>query len=119
MDSLREEIREINSDLYIVEKLKACSGSVTVVSQTGSFSGDAFCLLLIDYAEQKTDLFVFDTSEEAKANALYAKREKMKAGLQDALLVRVSSLSNLNEAYPNYSSDITYFLKVLEDFLCS
>ena len=62
---------------------------------------------------------MFDTSEEAKANALYAKREKMKAGLQDALLVRVSSLSNLNEAYPNYSSDITYFLKVLEDFLCS
>lgn len=107
----------MNNDLLAIEKLGACSDSVTTVSQKGSFSGDALCLMVIDFELQKADLFVYDTVDEVEANQMYAKREKMKKGLQDVLLVRVASLKALNEAYPNYSTDIAYFLAEVDEFL--
>lgn len=107
----------MNNDLLAIEKLGACSDSVTTVSQKGSFSGDALCLMVIDFELQKTDLFVYDIVDEVEANQMYAKREKMKKGLQDVLLVRVASLKALNEAYPNYSTDIAYFLAEIDEFL--
>lgn len=87
-DGLRREIVSLNNDLLAIEKLGACSDSVTTVSQKGSFSGDALCLMVIDFELQKTDLFVYDTVDEVEANQMYAKREKMKKGLRDVLLVR-------------------------------
>ena len=116
-DELRREIASLNNDLFVIEKLRACSDSVTIVSQKGCFSGDALCLMVIDYEVQKTDLFIYDTVDEVEANQMYAKREKMKKGLQDVLLVRVASLKALNEAYPNYSTDIAYFLTEIDRFL--
>ena len=115
--SLKREIALLDERLHISKKLRACSGSVTVVAQEGAFSGDAYCLLAIDYAEQKTDLFVYDSSEEAGANEMYARREKMKEDLQDVLLVRVSSLKSLSEAYPSYSTDIGFFLAAMDELL--
>lgn len=116
-DELRKEFVSLNNDLLAIEKLRACADSVTIVSQKGCFSGDALCLMVIDYEVQKTDLFVYDTVDEVEANQMYAKREKMKKGLQDVLLVRVASLSALNEAYPNYSTDIARFLDEVDEFL--
>lgn len=116
-DGLRREIVSLNNDLLAIEKLGACSDSVTTVSQKGSFSGDALCPMVIDFELQKTDLFVYDTVDEVEANQMYAKREKMKKGLQDVLLVRVASLKALNKAYPNYSTDIAYFLAEVDEFL--
>lgn len=110
LKDVQEEVVRLNGALFAIEKLRACSGSVTMVSQEGYFSGDAFCLLAIDYELQKTDLFVYDTKDEVEANQMYAKREKAKRGLQDVLLVRVSSLQALEKAYPNYSTDIKFFL---------
>lgn len=116
-DELRQEIAALNNRLFTIEKLRACFDSVTIVSQQGCFSGDALCLMVIDYEIQKTDLFVYDTVDEVEANQMYAKREKMKKGLQDVLLVRVASLKALNEAYPNYSTDIAHFLSEVDEFL--
>lgn len=116
-DELRREILRLNDELLAIQRLRACSSSVTVVSQKGLFSGDALCLMAIDYEIQKTDLFVYDTVDEVEANQMYAKREKMKRGLQDVLLVRVASLNALSEAYPNYSTDIAYFLSEVDELL--
>ena len=115
--TLRSEILRLNKKLFAIEKLRACADSVTVVSKEGQLSGDALCLLVIDYALQKTDLYVYDTAEETLANRMYAEREHSKKGLQDVLLVRVSSMQNLREAYPNYSTDIARFLDELDLFL--
>lgn len=117
IDELRREIVSLNNDLFAIEKLRACSDSVTFVPQNKRFSGDALCLMVIDYEVQKTDLFVYDTVDEVEANQMYVKREKMKKGLQDVLLVRVASLSALSEAYPNYSTDIACFLAEVDKFL--
>ena len=115
---LRREIASLNNELFVIEKLRACSDSVTIVPRRGNFSGDALCLMVIDYEIQKTDLFVYDTVDEVEANQMYAKSERMKKGLQDVLLVRVASLKALNEAYPNYSMDIARFLAEVDEFLC-
>ncbi len=115
LEDVQEEVLRLNGALFAIEKLRACSGSVTTVSQDGRFSGDAFCLLVIDYELQKTDLFVYSTKDEVEANKVYAKREKAKNGLQDVLLVRVSSLKALKKAYPNYSTDIGFFLDQMSE----
>ena len=115
--TLRDEILKINEKLFAIEKLRACADSVTVVSKEGQLSSDALCLLVIDYAMQKTDLYVYGTAEEPLANRMYAEYERSKKGLEDVLLVRVSSMQNLREAYPNYSTDIARFLDELDSFL--
>ena len=69
------------------------------------------------YEEQKTDLFIYNDDDELNANELYMRKEELKQGLQDVLLVKVSSLKGLQEAYPSYSMDIMDFLNRVNDFL--
>lgn len=65
-DELRKEFVSLNNDLLAIEKLRACADSVTIVSQKGCFSGDALCLMVIDYEVQKTDLFVLTQSMKSR-----------------------------------------------------
>lgn len=73
--------------------------------------------MCVDYGEQKTDLFIYDDYEDLRTNELYTRQEEMKKDLQDVLLVKVSSLKGLQEAYPSYSMDIKGFLNTVNEFL--
>ena len=117
LGALRMEIIDLDNRMRALDRLTACSGSVSVVAKNGSFKDDALCLLCVDYEEQKTDLFIYDDKEELRANQMYTRREEAKSGLQDVLLVKVSSLKGLQQAYPNYSMDIAEFLNTMRDFL--
>lgn len=117
VNDLRKEILELNSKLGFLDRLAACSGSVSVVATDGDFSSEAYCLMCVDYEEQKTDLFIYNDDDELNANELYMRKEELKRGLQDVLLVKVSSLKGLQEAYPSYSMDIMDFLNRVNDFL--
>lgn len=116
-DELRKELCALDGRLKFLNRLAACSGSVSVVAQSGNFNSDAYCLMCVDYEEQKTDLFIYDNDDELRANEFYTRKEELKSGLQDVLLVKVSSLNNLQEAYPSYSMDIMGFLNTVNDFL--
>lgn len=114
---LRSEILELDNKLKLLDRLAACSGSVSVVATSGNFSDNAYCLMCVDYGEQKTDLFIYDDYEDLRTNELYTRQEEMKKDLQDVLLVKVSSLKGLQEAYPSYSMDIKGFLNTVNEFL--
>lgn len=117
LNELRSEIIELDNKLKLLDRLAACSGSVSVVATSGNFSDNAYCLMCVDYGEQKTDLFIYDDYEDLRTNELYTRQEEMKKDLQDVLLVKVSSLKGLQEAYPSYSMDIKGFLNTVNEFL--
>lgn len=117
INDLRKEILELNSRLGFLDRLAACSGSVSVVATNGDFSDEAYCLMCVDYEKQQTDFFIYNNDDELSANELYMRKEEVKRSLQDVLLVKVSSLKGLQEAYPSYSMDIMDFLNRTNDFL--
>lgn len=117
LNELRSEIIELDNKLKLLDRLAACSGSVSVVATSGYYSDNAYCLMCVDCGEQKTDLFIYDDYEDLRNNELYTRQEEMKKDLQDVLLVKVSSLKGLQEAYPSYSMDIKGFLNTVNDFL--
>lgn len=112
-----EELRSIEGRAHIADKLRACSGSVTILSGE-EFSEAAYCVLDIDYELQYTKLYLFPEKDASSAEALCFKLEQRErrgdALLKDALLVKVSSLKNLKEAYPNYLTDVRAFLDVID-----
>lgn len=99
----------LNCKLNVLEKLRASKGSVSIES-VEQYRNSEYCLLHIDYAQQLTRIYTFGTDCADEANARYAELEREKQLMEDVLLVSVSSLKNLREAYPNYSADIGLFL---------
>lgn len=58
---------------------------------------------------------VFPASQEKKVQERFNTLERKKEQMQDVLMVLVSSVKDLEAAYPNYSSDISYFLGIMDN----
>lgn len=78
-------------------------------------AGAKYCILYIDYEQQLTQIDVFPASQEKKAQERFNTLERKKEQMQDVLMVLVSSVKDLEAAYPNYSSDISYFLGIMDN----
>lgn len=119
-EDLIEEIRALERKRNVIARLRAASGSVSIITNHDDVEGDSLCLLDIDYADQSTRIYVFPPDRHENAQKLYAEQESKRAGedqsvsLRDVLLVRVSSMRSLADAYPNYSTDIDHFLSVYD-----
>ncbi|MBM6816838.1 RelA/SpoT domain-containing protein [Olsenella uli] len=114
--AMRDELRMLERRCPIVEMLRACSGSVTILSRE-DFSYAAYFVLEIDYDLQCTRIYGYPEESANDAERVYFERERLKGPLQDVLLVRSVSIKGLLEAYPNYSMDIRLFLECVDDFL--
>ena len=110
------EIRELESRCKVVERLRAASRSVSIVPMNAGIEQDAYCLLDIDYAEQSTKIFAYAPAEREQAQEDYVEKERQRrmdvggSSLRDVLLVRVASAGALTAGYPNYTTDIAFFL---------
>lgn len=62
-----------------------------------------------------TQIDVFPASQEKKAQERFNTLERKKEQMQDVLMVLISSVKDLEAAYPNYSSDISYFLGIMDN----
>lgn len=120
---LARKLAQLESQLRIVQRLRAASGAVTVVARNREFEQSAYCLMEIDYETQSSLLRLYDETEEARANEEYARLEqdirsaREKHPLRDALLTKISSIKSLEAGYPNYLSDITVFLTEMDKLL--
>lgn len=109
-DEARREAARLDRESSVLDKLKACSGSVTVICNEAMASGEYF-VLHIDYAEQSTHIYAYPADRRGEAEAQYTLIERARTGaLEDVLLVKASSVRELNQAYPNYSTDIGAFI---------
>ena len=110
-----DEMRSLESSEHILARLGACSDSVDLIVD-GFCEGEfALCLMHIDYAEQQVLVCAYGADQIEEANAAYVMAERSKQGLEDVLLVKVSTLSDLRAGYPNYSSDVNGFLAAVKD----
>lgn len=117
LPEILDEINEIEGRCNILARLRACSGSVVIVNRHAVISEAKYCILQIDYEQQSTKIYVYPESQEAEASERFSILEREKVGMQDVLQVLVSSLGELEKAYPNYLSDISYFISSLDDLL--
>ena len=114
--AMRDELRALEKRCPIVEMLRACSGSVTVLSHE-DLSYAAYFVLDIDYELQCTRIYGYTEESADEAERTYFELERTKGPMQDVLLVRSVSIKSLLEAYPNYSMDIRCFLDCMDEFL--
>lgn len=80
-----------------------------------NYAGAKYCIPFIDYEQQLTQIDVFPASQEKKVQERFNTLERKKEQMQDVLMVLVSSVKDLEAAYPNYSSDISYFLGIMDN----
>lgn len=115
ISSAIEELRSLDAELHILEELAAASDSMFIPYE-GEINQSCSCLLTVDLGVQQVDIEVFSPEEEVNAADKYTKLE---TGNEESgiiyLLARAASLKDLRFAYPNYTSDISQFVKWLKE----
>ncbi|MCQ2058850.1 MAG: RelA/SpoT domain-containing protein [Bacteroidaceae bacterium] len=106
---------EINTCYKFVDQLQALVGVVNL-TVSKSFNG-GYALILIDYNEKKTQLRHFSQEQKDEANDIYSKIEsEIKKEEAAVVLVVVSDINELMEAYPSYFLNAKEFISALSDF---
>lgn len=105
----------INACNMFIDKLQALVGAVRLTEEH-SFNG-GYALILINYNEKKVALHHFTQEEKELANDVYARSESaIKKDEAAVVLVAVSSVKELREAYPSYFLNAREFISALDDF---
>lgn len=106
---------KMNNKYKFVDNLNALVGAVSFTEQQ-SFTG-GYVLLVINYDEKRVRIRHFTQDEKDSANEQYAQIEKSVDKTKEAIvLVAVSDVQELREAYPSYFLNSEEFIAALDDF---
>ena len=109
------QFHSVNKKYKFVDNLQALVGAVSL-TETKSFTG-GYVLLVIDYEEKRVRIRHFKQEETDSANEQYAEIEKNINREKGAVvLVAVSDVRELREAYPSYFLNADEFIAALSDF---
>lgn len=114
-DQLRNELGEVNEKLDAINMMEACK---TIVTDDDSGEGRAF--VLQQYQESHRGsvnraVSVFSFDDLQKGLDFYSEAEKDPK--VNAVLVQVDDRNALRSAYPNYFTDTSEFLTILQEFM--
>lgn len=116
-DEIIHEIEALNATHNYLGFLSGIRVAVDVQKQKGN-KKDGYCILVLNYNTNLLRIMSFKSSEFERANEIYNSIERTRAESKiDAVLVRVSSFSELKKAYPNYFSDIEEFVSIIKSYL--
>ena len=106
---------ETNNKYKFVDNLKALVGAVDFYEKE-SFNG-GYVLVVIDYVKKRIDIRHFNPQDTDKANEQYAQIEKsIDKEAEAVVLVSVSDMKELREAYPSYFLNAGEFIAELSNF---
>lgn len=109
------EFYEKNNKYKFVDNLKALVGAVSFTEQQSFLGG--YVLLVINYDEKKVSIRHFKQDENENANEQYAQIEKnIDKAKAAVVLVAVSDVKELREAYPSYFLNAGEFISELSVF---
>ena len=109
------EFYEMNNKYKFVDNLKALVGAVDF-SEKESFNG-GYVLVVIDYEKKRMNIRHFNQQDTDKANEQYALIEKnIDRKTEAVVLVSVSDMKELREAYPSYFLNAGEFIAELSNF---
>ena len=113
-EELCSQYANLNEEFKFLKKLRGLMSSVEFTSQAFD---KGFALLLIQYDPNRVKFSHFKDEELEKANAMYAQIENALSKDEGAVvLVSVSDMKELQEAYPSYFLNATEFIRALEEF---
>lgn len=118
--SLKENIKEIKAideQYHIMNKLKAISSTVKNLKNLKSIKNAAYYLLELDLEKFVLSIRGYNKREFKSAVAEYDFIESFKQGKSDVVLVSASSMKELKSAYPNYFGDIKEFIIKIEQMM--
>lgn len=110
-----QEYKKIEEKNYFLNRLQALVGAVKT-TQEYSFNG-GYAVIVTNYERKEVTLKHFDSTKQEEANALYSQIENTLTQRQGAVvLVSVSDIKELMNAYPSYFLNAKEFIDALEDF---
>lgn len=106
---------QLNAEHKFLDQLVALVGAVDIASKRAL--GKGYAVLLIQFAEKTVRFHHFKNEELEQANALYSKLESSVEKESGAVvLVSVSDMKELQEAYPSYFLNAKEFIDALSLF---
>ena len=110
-----KKIKDIDSKIDALDHIKALSAAANLIHKNLSTSGKKhayYSLISLDLDNKRVEVQSFNKDNLDKATYMYEQLEQ-RHGRFDQVLVAVSSLISLKEAYPNYFLDIRNFTELV------
>jgi len=109
------EFIEFEKKNNVLRKLKTIQLAVQVVEKDDS--GNPYYILHLDRKNHRVQITSYSKKELEKATDDYAALETEKSDDDDIVLVSTTSHNSLKKAYPNYFSDVSEFIGLIESFI--
>ena len=118
IDEIVSEIEMLNTKHNYLDFLKGIQVAIGHQEHKKDSNNSGYCILILNYDTRRLNIKFFYTSQFEEANNIYNSIESTRAESKiDAVLVQVSSFNVLRSAYPNYFSDISEFINIVESYL--
>lgn len=111
------EIKQLNKEHNILQRLEAISAAISYTSQRVERKRAAYYLLKLNYATSRLEISSFNKSEIELATYAYDQIESRHYINIDVVLVSANSFETVRAAYPNYFTDIGEFIGMISKFL--
>lgn len=109
------EIRKLDKDYGIIDKLDSMSKAIKIHNRVKVKGGCDYFLMSLDTETNEIKVSSYTVSQFAQAEAEYDRLEQMSH--TNNVLVSAKSMTELRKAYPNYFGDVKNFLSVLNAYL--
>ena len=113
---LIDELRKATETLKVRQRLKGWTDAIRTFPRR-DIEGFKWLLLILDTKANRVRVIGY--AKRAEASVKIAEIEQSKQPDIDAVLVWVSSISDLRAAYPNYYADTREFIRALDSALGS
>ena len=119
IDKIVNEIKILNSNYNYLAFLNSIKVITKYRETTISYKGkNDYCILSLNYDKHILNVYQFKSSEFDQANNYYNMLENQNNNNKtDTVLIRVSSFTELQSAYPNYFFDISEFINIINEYL--
>lgn len=114
---LYKRLRDIDAKIDALQHLKSLSEAarrIQIHVESQKKRHLYYSIISLDLESRAVEVWAFRKDDFDKANKALADLEKRSGGKYDQVLVSVSSIISLKEAYPNYFLDIDDFVKRIQ-----
>lgn len=113
---VKKSLIEYDSNHNILNRLNTIKEAVGFVRQADA-KGQGYYLLRLNIESGQLLINQYTQKQLEEATAAYDAAEKNRESNEDVVLVATTSFNALKQAYPNYFSDISEFIKLMHQFL--